>query len=119
MSFKRIGDIAAKLIADPVKLQAAANEAPRKGAEAEAPAQLCPEGGSTGSLEGGNSVKPSEEMRRLNTYRAHTHPALRVIDCKGIGRASPTRLPTVALPSPLKLVWNGVQADTTFRAGAL
>jgi hypothetical protein len=43
VSFKRIGDVAARLIADPVKLQAAANQAPREvgaplqGGESEAP----------------------------------------------------------------------------------
>ena len=49
MTFKRIGKIAARLIADPVKLQAAASEAPRKGAEPVGPAQV----------EGGNNETPT------------------------------------------------------------
>lgn len=40
MTFQRIGDIAARLTANPGNLVAAANEAPRKGAEPEGPAQL-------------------------------------------------------------------------------
>jgi hypothetical protein len=79
-------------------------------------------GAETPASRGGINMKTPRQGYMLMHVKEPSpvaRPVLRLIDCKGIGRASPTRRPSEALPSPLKLVWNGVQADTTFRAGAL
>lgn len=129
LSFTRIGDVAARLIADPAKLQAAANEAPRmKGGDRPAPqggdeTSLSPDarfGGTARTEKKSGTTEPASGWASSEPSSARSRPVLAVVwSTKCLPTHRPSGSPTRSVGNHLVLVWNDVQADTTFRAGAL
>ena len=83
LDMKRIGPIAARLVANPTELVAAANFKRStelgKGADAEAPAQLCPEKGDETRDFTGSAKQPGGTAG--SSYGTHMRPALTVVRC--------------------------------------
>lgn len=140
MAFKQLGTLASAVLLEASKRAAAANSAAgidaphltRREAEGGEALRLSSgEGSATSNTDGKRtapedaascdrevSLKRQEEVAS-NAYKAHTRPALRlVMGGRGMISASPTRLPTAALVSPMLLVVGGRDHASPLRMAA-
>ncbi len=111
MTFTRIGVIAARLIADPAKLQAAANEAPRKAGD-EPDSREVEASDSSPIAQAGGTASNGEKSRPEPVVRANgatTSRGLKLVSDRGMRSVNrPKGFPSPALRRPVLLVVGGL-----------
>lgn len=125
MKFTRIGVIAARLVADPAKLQAAANEAPRKGSDRPGTGEedlpdlslVALDGEGTGAQRDGKKAgaeTPASDAQGSVRQTAGRGRKMRLVASLPVGRGLGTaqsarkRFPSAAVPRPILTVVGGL-----------